>query len=816
MSTAFPQAASVVVVGGGIIGCSTAYHLAKLGRRDVVLLERSKLTSGTTWHSAAMVRQLRSTVTLTELAKYSVRLYSGLAAETGQESGWKQCGALSIATTQDRLTYILWQAALARSYDIDAHFVSRQEIQEFWPLANLDDVIGGIWSPLDGRVNPTDTCAALAKGARANGAQIFEDTVVTGFSIVNGRIAGVKTNRGYVASEAVVLCAGLWSRDMAALAGVAVPLHACEHYAMITKAVPGIIATTPILGDHDNNMYIREEVGGLLVGCFEANARPVATEDLPKNFSFDLLNEDWEHFEPTMLAAIHRVPALETVGIRKLINGPESFTVDDRFMIGEAPDLKNFFVGCGMGSVGMASGGGVGLALAEWVIAGEPTRDLWAVDIRRFSRFWRSLKTVRERAAENLSLHYVVGYPGRERTTGRMLRLTPFYERQKRNGAFFEERGGWERPAWFSSPGEDVPSELTLGRPPWFDCIAREHLAARNGIAMFDRTSLGKILVQGPAAESFLQRMCTSDIANAGERARYTLMLNERGGCETDLVMLRIARNQFLLTTGTTQVVKDIHWLRSHIGEDEAVTVADVTSGYAVLGLIGPKSRDLLGRVSPEDFSHAAFAPFAHREIQIGGVVAHAARLSYGGGLGFELFIPTECALPIYDLLLEAGAALGLAEGGSQALNTLRLEQGFPVWGRDIGPDDHALDAGLQPFIKLDKPSAFVGVEAIRKRAGQPLAKRRISITTDDPDVLLLGSEPVYRNGRFAGRTTSAGYAHSLGCAIAQVYLPTNNAPTEALDQVAVEVEVAAKRVAARVHVGAPLASALTLRRASP
>jgi 4-methylaminobutanoate oxidase (formaldehyde-forming) len=805
MGVVFPRHASVVVIGGGIIGCSTAYHLAKLGRKDVVLLERSKLTSGTTWHSAAMVRQLRSTVSLTQLTRYSVQLYSSLAAETGQETGWRQCGSLSIATNEDRMTHIRRQASLARAFDIDAHEVSRDKVQEFWPIAELDDVVGGVWSPLDGRVNPTDTCAALVKGATRSGARIFEDTVVNSFTVTNGRVTGVKTTRGDMTCEAVVLCAGLWSRAIAKLVNVAVPLHGCEHYAMITKTVPGVTAKMPILGDHDNHIYIREEVGGLLIGCFEPNARPVGIEQLPANFSFDLLNEDWDHFEPIMMSAMRRIPALEKVEVRKLINGPESFTPDDRFMIGEAPNLRGFYVGCGMNSVGMASGGGAGRALAEWIVEGEPTMDLWAVDVRRYGRFWSNLKTVRERAAESLSLHYAIGYPGRERKTGRMLRLSPFYERQRRNGAYFEERGGWERPSWFSPPGQTVEPELTFARPKWFDCIAREHLAGRNAVAMFDRTSLGKILVQGRDAEAFLQRIITGDISRADRRAVYTLMLNARGGCESDVVVLKIAPDSFLMTTGTSQIIKDMDWLRRHVGGDEQVAIVDVTSAYAVLSLIGPGSRDLLAGVSPDDFSDAGFPPFAHREIEIGKSLALAARVSYGGGLGWELIISTELALPIYDTLVEAGAASGLVEGGAQALNTMRLEQGFCVWGHDIGPDDNPIDAGLEFLVKFDKPVEFIGAKALSLLKGKPGRARRVSVTVDDPNVILLGSEPILRGDRLIGRTTSAGYGHSLGRAVAQAYLQTDGRPEE-LDQLVVEIEVACRRFNGRVHLRGPFA----------
>jgi 4-methylaminobutanoate oxidase (formaldehyde-forming) len=752
-----------------------------------------------------MVRQLRSTVSLTQLARYSVALYSSLAEETGQDTGWKPCGSLSIATHADRLTHIRRQASLAHSFDIAAHELSPAEIREIWPIAQLDDVIGGVHSPLDGRVNPSDTCAALAKGARARGARIFEDTRVTGFRLTNGRVSGVATTRGDIACEAVALCAGLWSRDLAELVGVAAPLHACEHYALITKTVPGVHAKLPILGDHDNNIYIREEVGGLLIGCFEPNARPVGMEQLPADFSFDLLPENWDHFEPVMMSAIRRIPALETVEVRTLINGPESFTPDDRFMIGEAPEVGGLFLGCGMNSVGMASGGGAGRALAEWIVEGEPTMDLWPVDLRRYSRFWNNLRTVRERAAESLSLHYAIGYPGRERKTGRGLRLSPFHHRQREAGAHFEERNGWERPSWFSPPGRAVAPELTFARPAWLDCVGREHAAARQAVALFDRTSLGKLLVQGRDAEAVLQRLCAGDVSRAGKRAVYTLFLNKRGGIESDVVVMRVAPDAFLISTGTSQAVKDADWIRRHVAAGECATVTDVTSGHAVIALVGPRSRELMESVSPNGFDDARFPAYSHREIDVGGCIARAARLSYGGGLGWELFLPTEFALPVYDELKARGAGLGLIEAGAQALNAMRLEMGYCVWGHDIGPDDTPAQAGLEAMVKLDKTMDFVGKAAVAAARQTVPDRRRVVVTVDDPEVLLLGSEPVLRGGEVIGRTTSAAYGRSLGCAVAQAYAATGGRPARELDGAAVEIDVAGRLVAGRLHLGTPL-----------
>ena len=799
MSDAPPAQADTVVIGGGIIGCSTAYHLATQGCRDVVLLERSKLTSGTTWHSAALVRQLRSTIALTQLTQYSARLYASLAAETGQETGWHRCGSLSIATNADRHIHIRRQASLARAYGIEVHEVDRAEIQSLWPIANCNDIIGGVLSPSDGRVNPSDVCAALVKGAKANGARIYEDTRITGFAIANGRVAGVETDHGDIACQRVALCAGLWSREVAALAGVCAPLHACEHFALITKPIDGVSRDMPILGDHDGHMYLREESGGLLVGCFEPNAKPIAIEDLPRDFSFDLLNEDWDHFEPIMEGALHRVPALHHAEARMLLNGPESFTPDNGFLLGEAPELGGFFLGCGMNSMGMASGGGVGRALAEWMLEGEPTMDLWPVDVRRFGPLRNDLRALRERAAETLSLHYALSFPGREPATARNVRLTPVHERLAAKGAWFGERGGWERPNFFRGAGHDEAPRLGFGKPSWFDDVAGEHGAARQGVALFDQSPLGKLLVQGGDAEPFLQRMCANDIGVAPGRAVYSPMLNGRGGYESDLVVLRLSETEFLLVTGTAQAVRDRHWLTTHLGARKFVTIADVTAASAVFSVAGPRSRDLLRRVSPADFSNAAFPYFAHREIEIGNTMARAARLSYVGELGWEIYVPADQALALYDLLCDAGEELGLRDAGTFAMAGLRLEKGYCAWGQDIGPDDTPLEAGNGFAVKPDKPIPFLGREAILRQRDGGVGKRRVMVMAEDGGVFLMGGEPIVVDGEIVGHVTSAAYGHTVGGSVGMGFVKLGGGTLEDLLAGArVEVEVACRRVAAR------------------
>ncbi len=805
MAVDLPAGAKVVVIGGGVIGCSTAYHLAKLGCPDVVLLEREKLTSGTTWHSAAQVRQLRSTRNLTRLIQYSRELYASLEAETGQATGWSETGSLSIATNPDRFTHLRRQASLARAFGIAAEEVSLDAAARLWPLMRRDDVIGAVYSPSDGRVNPSDLCAALAKGARKHGAKIFEDVTVTGFGRRDGRVTAVETDQGRIDCESVAVCAGLWSLRVAALAGVGAPLYACEHFYLLTKPIAGISGHLPTLSDHDGHLYIRDEVGGLLVGCFEPRGKPLALEDLPERFAFGLLNEDWDHFEPMMLNAMHRIPALETAEVRTLLNGPESFTPDDRFLLGEAPELRGFYLGCGMNSVGVASGGGAGRALAEWILEGRPTMDLWPVDVRRFAPFHNALAALRERVPEVLGKHYAVAYPGREPETARNLRLGPLHTRLAAVGARFGQRFGWERPLWFDPEGRVRDETLTFGRPAWFDAVAAEHRAVREAVAVFDQTSFGKLLLRGPDAEALLQRLCANDMAVPPSRCVYTQMLNQEGGIESDLVVQRLGDEAYFLVTGTQQATRDADWIRRHIDSKDRVHLTDVTSAYAVLGVAGPKSRELLGRISDADLSNAAFPFYRWREIEIGAAVVRAARLSYSGELGWELYIPTEFAAAVYDLVCEAGADLGLRDAGAHAMTSLRLEKGYRAWGHDMTPDDTPDEAGLGFAVKPAKNADFIGRDALLRRREEGLSRRLFSFTLDDPETLPLGDEPIFRDGACVGQVTSAAFGHTMGRAVALGYVRLNGASADDLVGAAsFEFEIAGERFAATASLTAP------------
>jgi len=787
------------------MGCSTAYHLMKNGCRDVILLERAKLTSGTTWHSAAQVRQLRSTESLTRLVQNSVELYSSLEAETGQATGWKQTGSLSIATNSDRLTHIRRQASLSKAFGIGAEEISVKNAAEKWPLMRKDDLIGAVYSPSDGRVSPSDICAALVKGAKSKGLQVFEDTPVTGIRSENGRVTAVKTVQGEITCETIVNCAGIWGRKIAAMVGVSAPLHACEHFYLLTEQMDSVTAPLPTLSDHDGHLYLRDEGGGLLIGCFEPQGKALDIDQLTEDFAFDLLPEDWDHIEPILANAMYRIPELEKTGVKMLLNGPESFTPDDRFLLGESPELRGFFLGCGMCSVGIATGGGAGRALAEWIIDGEPSMDLWPVDIRRFVPAQNSLRTLRERSPETLALHYAVSFPGRQHKTARNLRLSPLHSRLESAGAEFAERMGWERPRWFNPENKSTAPELSFEKPGWHSLHAEEHRAAREAIVLFDQSTFGKLLVQGRDAESALQRLCANNISKAHRRVVYTAMLNRRGGYESDLTLMRLDENSFLLITGTGQPVRDRDWIRKNINPDEYVTVTDMTGALAVISIAGPNSRELLSRVSSDDFSNTGFPYYSHRTVEVGPAMVRAARLSYVGELGWELYIPCESALPVFDALRKAGDDLGLKLAGIEALGSLRIEKGYCAWGHEIGPDDTPLQAGLDFAVKFNKPDWFIGRECLLQQKKQGVSRRLVMLTISDSEAYPHGGEPIWCDNILVGRTTSGTFGHTVGCAVMLGYIRCVETKIDTmLNTGKFEVEIACRRFKAHVTIDAP------------
>jgi glycine cleavage system aminomethyltransferase T/glycine/D-amino acid oxidase-like deaminating enzyme len=797
----FPNTAQAVIVGGGIVGCSTAYHLARLGW-DVVLLERKKLTSGTTFHAAGLVGQLRSSANITQLLGYSVDLYDRLEAETGQATGWKMNGGLRLACNAERWTEVKRQATTAHSFGLDMQLLTPREAQDLWPLMDIGDVVGAAFLPTDGQANPSDITLSLAKGARMGGAQIFEDTKVLSVDVDRGIIKGVETERGYISCGVVIACAGQWTRDFAKSVGVNVPLVSVEHQYMVTEAIPGMPKNLPTLRDPDRLTYYKEEVGGLVMGGYEPNPILWADNGIPKDFHYALLDSNFDHFEQLMELSLGRVPALETAGIKQLVNGPESFTPDGNFILGEAPELQNFYVGAGFNAFGIASGGGAGMALAEWVAKGEPPYDLWSVDIRRFGRPHFDTDWIHARTYEAYGKHYTMAWPSEEHSSGRPCRKSPLYEILKADGAVFGEKLGWERPNWFSdvAAGEAQHDIYTFGRPNWHDAVAREHKAAREAAVLFDQTSFAKFVLKGPDAEAALGWIAAGDVAKPVGALTYTQMLNDHGGIECDLTAVRLAEDEYYIVTGTGFATHDFNHIARSIPDGMNAQIVDVTSAYAVLSLFGPKARDILSAITRDDVSHEGFAFGTAKTIGIAGCPVNALRITYVGEMGWELHLPVEYAVTVYEALHKAGAAHGLRNAGYRAIETLRLEKGYRAWSSDITPDYTPVEAGLTFAVKLKKNMDFRGRAAIeaQKRAG---VTRRMASFTADASVILSGRETIYRNGERVGYLSSAGFGHMIGKSIGMGYV-RNRAGVDR-DYVlsgVYELEVGTQRVPCEVH----------------
>ena len=789
-----PARAGVVVIGGGITGCSMLYHLAKAGVTDAILLEKHQITSGTTWHAAALVTVLRGSPTLATLAQYSAKLYASLEAETGQSTGWRQPGHITVAASKERMESLKHSASSARSFGLDVEIITAAEIAKKWPLIRSDDLHGGLWSPTSGRVDPSDTCAALLKGAKSRGAKVFENTPVDGFEIVGDRIKGVKTPFGTIKCDTVVNCAGLWSREVGGMAKHNVPLYACEHLYMLTDSMKGVTADMPGLRDSDAYLYFREDVGGLLVGCFEPNPKPLPIEKLPKDSGFVLMNEDWDHFAPMMQNAIHRVPSLEHAGMRSFINGPESFTLDSTPLIGEAPEVRGLFTACGMNSSGIVFGGGVGWAMTELITKGRTPIDMWSVDIQRYGKGDNNLRGLSERIPEVLAKHFEIPWPGHDYDSVRQVKRTPLHGELKQRGASFTQRANWERPAWFAPDGKVPAIEFSYGPQNWFPFWEGEHKAARADVALFDQSPFSKLLVQGRDAETFLQRVCANNVAVEPGKLVYTALLNDWGGFESDLTLTRLREDAYLLVTGAQQGVHDTHWLQSHVGENENVTIANVTSGSAVIGIAGPKSRDLLARLTPQPLDNAAFPFGAAREIEIGYGNALAMRVSYTGELGWELHVPAEFAVGVFEEILAVGSDFGLRLAGTAAMGSLRIEKGFRSWGHDIGPHDTPLESGLGFAIRFDKKGGFIGREALLRQRDAGLSRRLLSFVFEDAAAFPNHHEPIYRNGEKCGSLSSATFGHSLGRAVALGWIKGGSMTDADILGDKFEAEIAGKR----------------------
>ncbi|MDF2995358.1 MAG: FAD-dependent oxidoreductase [Xanthobacteraceae bacterium] len=799
-----PSSVRVVIIGGGIVGCSVAYHLGKMGWTDVILLERNRLTSGSTWHAAGLVGQLRTSASITQLLGESVALYKRLEDETGLATGWKMNGGLRLACNPDRWTEVKRQATTAKSFGLDMQLLTPKEARELWPLMEIGDVVGAAFLPTDGQANPSDIAQALARGARMAGVTIAEQVTVTGIEVVDGKVVAVETDQGRIACEKLVICAGLWSRQVGKLAGVNIPLVPVQHQYIVTEPIAGVPRNLPTLRDPDRLTYYKEEVGGLVAGGYEPNPIAWAERGIPEGFHFSLLDENWDHFEPIMQLMLGRVPALETAGIKQLINGPESFTPDGNFILGPAPEVKGIYVGAGFNAFGIASGGGAGMALAEWVATGAPPFDLWPVDIRRFGSNHQDEGWVRTRTLEAYARHYTMAWPSEEFDSGRPLRRSPLYERLRASGAVFGEKLGWERVNWFAHPGETPRDRYSYERPNWFEAVGREHNACRERVALFDQTSFAKYLVVGRDAEAALTFLCANDVAKPPGALTYTQMLNARGGIECDLTVARLAVDQFYIVTGTGFATHDAHWIASNIPAGLDARLIDVTSSRAVLSLFGPRARDVLAAVTPDDVSNAAF-PFATcRTISVAGAPVLALRITYVGELGWELHVPVEYTTSVFEALLAAGGPHGLALAGYRAIETLRLEKGYRAWGAEIGPDHSPLVAGLGWAVKLKSGVPFLGREALLAQKAKPLPRLLAGFLVD-PAVVLLGRETIFRDGHRAGWLASGGFGHTIGRSIGYGYVrDPGGVDADYVRSGAYELEVAGERVPAAVFLTPP------------
>ena len=795
-----PKNARVIIVGGGVIGCSVAYHLTKLGWKDVVLLERKKLTSGTTWHAAGLIAQLRATANMTKLAKYSQELYGALEEETGMATGFKRCGSITVALTEERREELFRQVSMARAFGVDVEKISPTEVKEKYPHLNINDVKAGVYLGKDGQGDPANIALALAKGARNNGALIAENIEVVGIKKSGRKIIGVdwssETASGFMSCDYVVNCAGMWGHQVGRILGANVPVHACEHFYVVTEAIEGL-TQLPVLRVPDECAYYKEDAGKILLGGFEPMSKPWGMKGIPKNFEFDQLPEDFDHFEPILEAACNRVPLIAEAGIHTFFNGPESFTPDDAYHLGLAPEMDNVWVAAGFNSIGIQSAGGAGMALAQWMEDGQKPFDLGDVDISRMQPFQGNKTYLYERSKETLGLLYADHFPYLQKKTSRGIRRTPFHQLLLHNGAVMGEVAGWERANWFADKGQDRSYSYSWKRQNWFSNSSREQKAIRENIGIYDMSSFGKIRVDGRDSERFLNRVTGANCTVPVGKIVYAQFLNFKGGIEADVTITRLSETSFLIVTPAATRLADQTWLRRHIGEDQ-VNLLDVTSGEGVLAVMGPNARSLMASVSPADFSNDINPFGTAQEIEIGMGLARVHRVSYVGELGWEIFVSSDQAEHIFETIWASGKAHGAKLCGMHTMDSCRIEKGYRHFGHDITCEDHILEAGLGFAVKLDKQD-FIGKRAIIEKKEKGLEKRLLQFKLKDSEPLLYHNEPILRDGEVSGYLSSGAYGHHLGSAIGMGYVPCKGETLEQILLSTYEIDVAGTIVSAEV-----------------
>ncbi|SHL50235.1 4-methylaminobutanoate oxidase (formaldehyde-forming) [Roseovarius marisflavi] len=794
-----PQKARVVIIGGGVVGCSVAYHLTKLGWQDVVLLERKQLTSGTTWHAAGLIAQLRATANMTRLAKYSQELYGALEEETGVATGFKRVGSITVALTEERREEIFRSAAMARAFGVYVEEITPAEVKAKYPHLNTDDVVAGVYLDKDGQGDPANIALALAKGARMRGALIKERVKVTGLARKGRRVTGVDWaaedgNAGHIEADMIVNCAGMWGHEVGRMAGINVPLQACEHFYIVSEPIAGL-TQLPVLRVPDECAYYKEDAGKMMLGAFEPNAKPWGMAGIPDSFEFDQLPEDFDHFEPILEWAVNRMPMLGEAGIHTFFNGPESFTPDDAYHLGLAPEMDNVWVAAGFNSIGIQSAGGAGMALAQWMEDGAKPFDLGDVDISRMQPFQGNKRYLFERSKETLGLLYADHFPYRQKATARGVRRTPFHAQLLDHGAVMGELAGWERANWFANPGQEREYAYSWKRQNWFDNAAAEHRAIRTGVGMYDMSSFGKLRVEGRDAEGFLNHVCGAEMSVPVGRIVYTQFLNARGGIEADVTVTRLTETAYLVVTPAATRLADETWLRRHLGE-RAVVITDVTAGEGVLAVMGPRARDLLASVSPNDFSNATNPFGTAQDIELGLGLARVHRVSYVGELGWEIYVSADMAAHAFETLYEAGQDHGVRLCGMHMMDSCRIEKGFRHFGHDITCEDHVLEAGLGFAVKTDKPD-FIGRDAVLRKRESGLDRRLVQFRLSDPDPMLYHNEPVLRDGRIVGFLSSGAYGHHLGGAMGLGYVPCAGESAADVLASSYEIDVAGTRVRA-------------------